>query len=248
MQSAPMIFGKIIGAMIGFRFAALPGLLIGLLLGHLVDSWLARSGFSASSLNPWARRQQVFTDCVVALSAKLAKVDGPVSRAEVDAFKSEFRIAQGQMKAIGVLYDKAKRTADGYEAYARRLGAAFTDAPVLLAGVLDALRRIALADGPLQPAESEFLTRVATAFGLAGARASAAASGLTDEDPYAVLGVARTATTDEIKTAWRELVRQHHPDTLMAKGLPKEYVELATRKMAAINAAYDQIRAQRGEA
>jgi DnaJ like chaperone protein len=239
MQSAPMIFGKIIGAVIGFRLAALPGLLIGLILGHLVDGWLAKSGLNASSLNPWARRQQLFTDCVIALSAKLAKVDGPVTRAEVDAFKTEFRIAQGQLRTVGTLYDKAKRTAEGYEPYAQRLGSAFADAPVLLAGVLDALRRIALADGPIQPAESEFLARVASG--------ASAASGATEEDPYATLGVARTATTDEIKAAWRELVRQHHPDTLTAKGLPKEYVELATRKMAAINAAYDRIRAERGE-
>jgi DnaJ like chaperone protein len=248
MQSAPMIFGKIIGAMVGFRIAALPGLLIGLILGHLVDGWLAKSGFSASSLNPWAKRQQLFTDCVIALSAKLAKVDGPVSRAEVDAFKSEFRIAQGQLRTVGILYDKAKRTAEGYEPYAQRLGSAFADAPVLLAGVLDALRRIALADGPMQPTESEFLTRVATAFRLGSARGAAAASVVAEEDPYATLGVARTATLEEIKLAWRELVRQHHPDTLTAKGLPKEYVELATRKMAAINAAYDRIRAERGEA
>lgn len=245
MQCAPMIFGKIIGAVIGFRVGAFPGLLIGLLFGHLIDSWLARSGLSASTLNPWARRQQLFTDCVIALSAKLAKVDGPVSRAEVDAFKSEFRIAREQLKAVGIRYDRAKRSPDGYEVYARRLGSAFADAPVLLAGVFDALKRIALADGPLQPSESAFLARVASAFGLAGARATTA---VVEDDPYVTLGVARGATLDEVKLAWRELVRQHHPDTLMAKGLPKEYVDLATRKMAAINAAYDQIRAQRGEA
>ncbi len=247
MQSAPMILGKIIGVIVGFKFGLLPGAVIGLILGHLVDRWATRGGLrKMGGLNPWARRQQLFTECVIALSAKLAKVDGLVTRVEVDAFKTEFHIAPAQMRAVGIQYDKAKQTADGYEDYARRLGVAFADAPVLLAGVLDALRRIALADGAIHPAETEFLTKVAAAFGLTGARASAA-TGSGEDDPYTILGVARTSSSDEIKTAWRELVRQHHPDTLMAKGLPKEYVDLATRKMASINAAYDRIRAERGE-
>jgi DnaJ like chaperone protein len=242
-----MILGKIIGVIVGFRLGLIPGAVIGLILGHLVDIWLTRGGLRRMrNFNPWAARSALFSECVIALSAKLSKVDGPVSRAEVDAFKNEFRIAPDQMQSVGVLYDKAKQTPDGYEAYARRLGTAFADAPMLLAGVLDALRRIALADGPLNTAETEFLNKVAAAFGLSGAR-RAAAGGAEDEDPYAVLGVARAASMDEIKAAWRELVRQHHPDTLMAKGLPKEYVELATRKMAAINAAYDRIRAERGD-
>lgn len=244
-----MFLGKIIGVIVGFRFGAFPGALIGLLLGHLVDTWLAKRGLRGPvGWNPWARRQQLFTECVIALAAKLSKVDGPVSRVEVDAFKTEFRIPAEQLRAVGVLYDKAKQSPAGYEDYARRLGNAFADAPILLSGVLDALRRIALADGPLQPSESEFLAKVAAAFGLVGARAGAAQAGAGQEDPYAVLGVPRSATTEEIKAAWRELVRQHHPDSLIAKGLPKEYVELATRKMAAINAAWDRIRAERGEA
>ena len=239
-----MFLGRIIGAIVGIRFGA-PGALIGFLIGYMIDRWLAKGGWRGiSGWAPWARRQQLFTDSVIALSAKLAKVDGPVTRAEVDAFKAEFRIPPAQMRTVGQIFDEAKKTSDGYEAHARRLGGAFADAPVLLAGVLDALRRIAVADGPMQPSESEFLAKVAAEFRINRARAATSGG---EDDPYSVLGVAPTATTEEIKTAWRELVRQHHPDTLMAKGLPKEYVDLATRKMAAINAAWDSIRAERGE-
>ena len=243
-----MFLGRIIGALVGFRFGLLPGAVIGLLVGYMIDRWLAKSGWrvGGGGWAPWARRQQLFTECVIILSAKLAKADGPVSRAEVDAFKTEFKIQPAQMKAVGKIFDNAKKTADGYEATARKLGGAFADAPALLAGVLDALRRIALADGPMQPAETAFLSTVATEFRLTGGRAGAAQSS-GEDDPYVILGVAPTATSEEIKAAWRELVRQHHPDTLMAKGLPKDYVDLATRKMAAINAAYDRIRTERGE-
>lgn len=249
MQGGAMYIGKIIGALIGIRFG-LPGVLAGLALGHLVDTWLAGHGFARwqFGLGGAARRQQLFTESVVALSAKLAKVDGPVTRAEVDAFKLEFRIRSDQLRAVGVLYDRAKQTAAGYEPYARRLGDAFADAPVLLAAVLEALTRIALSDGPMQPSERDFLAAVATAFH-AQSRTSngGVAAGSGADDPYAVLGVSRSASMEEIKAAWRELTRQHHPDTLIAKGLPQDYVELATRKMATINAAYDRIRMERGE-
>ena len=243
-----MFLGRLIGALVGIRFGP-PGMLLGFLLGWAVDRWIARQGWrSASGWAPWRARQQVFSDSVITLAAKLAKADGPVSRIEIDAFKAEFRIPPGQMRTVGEVFDRAKRTVDGYEAVAQKLGAAFADAPVLLAGVFDALHRIALADGPLQPAENEFLARVAASFRLArpGRAAGGAAAG-DEDDPYDILGVARTASTEEVKAAWRELVRQHHPDTLIAKGLAKEYVDLATRKMAAINAAWDRIRAERGE-
>jgi DnaJ like chaperone protein len=243
-----MFFGRLFGATVGFRLGGPPGILIGFLLGWMVDRWLAKQGLA--NWSPWRGRQRLFTDSVTALAAKLAKVDGPVSRAEVDAFKAEFQIPAGQLRAVGKIFDRAKETASGYEEYARRLGQSFSDAPVLLAGVLDALRRIALADGPIQPSESEFLARVANAFRLIrpGGGGAAPNVGGGEDDPYATLGVARTATTEEVKAAWRDLVRQHHPDSLMAKGLSKEYVDLATRKMAAINAAWDRIRAERGEA
>ncbi len=241
-----MFLGKLIGVLLGFRLASYPGALAGLALGHLLDGWLSKGAWRGWA--PWGsnlRRQHVFTEGVVALSAKLAKVDGPVNRAEVEAFKAEFRIPQSQLRAVGQLYDRFKLTADGFEPYARRLGAAFIDAPMLLAGVFEALQRIAAIDGPPDAAERDFLAKVAQAFGLRGGGTSGGQAGA--EDPYSVLGVARSASMDEIKAAWRDLTRQHHPDTLIAKGLPQEYVELATRKMAAINAAYDRIRAERGE-
>ena len=239
-----MFVGRIIGAMAGIKFGP-PGMLLGFLLGWMVDRWLAKTNWrSAAVWSPWRGRQELFAESVTSLAAKLCKIDGPVSRAEIDAFKAEFAIPSGQMRAVGQIFDRAKRTAEGYEATAQKLGQGFADAPMLLGGVLDALRRIAVADGPLHPTESEFLSRVAAAFRVDRARA---ASGDGD-DPYAILGVTRSDSTETIKAAWRELVRQHHPDSLMARGLAREYVELATRKMAAINAAWDRIRAERGEA
>jgi DnaJ like chaperone protein len=65
-------------------------------------------------------------------------------------------------------------------------------------------------------------------------------------DPFDILGISRGATDAEIKSAYRALIRKNHPDTLIAKGLPQEFVDIANEKMAAINAAYDDVERERG--
>jgi DnaJ like chaperone protein len=65
------------------------------------------------------------------------------------------------------------------------------------------------------------------------------------DNPYTVLGISPDAPDDEIKEHYRRLVRENHPDTLMAHGVPEEFVCVANRKVAALNAAYDQIMKER---
>ena len=65
-------------------------------------------------------------------------------------------------------------------------------------------------------------------------------------DPYDILGVAHDAPIEEIRAAWRALVRETHPDRMMARGLPEEALILAESRMAAINKAWEDIRAERG--
>jgi DnaJ like chaperone protein len=243
------IWGKLIGVMAGFALGhGYMGALVGLIIGHWVDLKLSgRSGVaSAEALRRAAERQQIFSSSIVALAAKLAKSDGAVSREEVEAFKAIFTIPPAQMSAIADLWDEAKADPAGYEPYARRLAGAFADSPFLLMEVLVALNRIALADGKLHPAEEAFLRKVAEIFGLAGQSFRHSAEEAKPDD-YSLLGVSPTAPMSEIKAAWRKLSRENHPDTLMAKGLPQEYIDIATKKMAEINAAYDRICAQKGE-
>jgi DnaJ like chaperone protein len=65
-------------------------------------------------------------------------------------------------------------------------------------------------------------------------------------DAYAVLGVMPSASDEEVRLAWRKLMRDNHPDGLAARGVPAEFVDRATRKVAEINAAWDKIKRQRG--
>ena len=66
-------------------------------------------------------------------------------------------------------------------------------------------------------------------------------------DTYQILGVTRDITNKELKAHYRALVLEHHPDKLIAQGLPEEFVEQANEKLARINAAYDQICTERGQ-
>jgi DnaJ like chaperone protein len=241
-----MVWGKIIGALAGLALGHSPlGMLAGAVAGHWVDLALARRQAGPEQ----RRRKQLFLTAVTCLAAKLAKCDGPVTREEVDAFKAQFRFRDQEKPMVARLFDEAKLDPAGFEPHARSLADNFAGEPFLLAEIFGALFRIAVVDGGPNEAEQRFLQSVAEIFGVAFQGAFQEPPPRKPEsDPYAVLNVARSAPMSEIKAAWRRLSREHHPDSLIAKGVPEDYVALATKKMAAINAAYDQIRHERGEA
>jgi DnaJ like chaperone protein len=119
----------------------------------------------------------------------------------------------------------------------------------VLEDVLASLFYIARADGDINSSEIVFLQNVADLFGL-DARAFERVRAMfvrpgAATDPYGVLGLSRNASDGEVKNTYRRLIREHHPDALFAKGVPKSFITVANQKMAAINAAYDQIRRER---
>ena len=118
----------------------------------------------------------------------------------------------------------------------------------MLEELLCILFHIARADNVIHPAELEFLSRVSTIFGFSSAefnRLKAENLGPDKSDPYSILGVARSATDKEIKSAYRKLIKEHHPDLLTAQGMPEEFIIVATEKLSVINVAYDRIEKER---
>lgn len=244
------IWGKVIGGVAGFALGGPLGALIGAYAGHRMDK--ARAG--AEDTFDYAEadrqtRQVAFTMAVIVLSAKMAKADGVVTRAEVDAFKRIFHIPADEMTNVGRLFDEAREDAGGFEPYAEQIAQMFRHEPAVLEELIGGLFHIAQADGSIQPAELDYLGRVAMIFGFTQRdferlRASFDTPGASS--PYEVLGLGDGASEAEIKKAYRKLIHENHPDKLMAQGLPQEFIDLANEKMAAINAAYDSIKKQRG--
>lgn len=194
-------------------------------------------------------RQIGFTIGVIALGAKMARVDGEVSESEVAAFRDFFQVPPGQEENVQRFFDQAKRDVGGFETYARQVAALFPDAPEILENVIEGLFSIAQADGQIDAAEADYLAKVASIFGLASSRferAKAAALGVMECEPCVVLGIDPLATDEQIREAWLRQVRANHPDKLMAQGLPEEAIAMANRKLALINDAYDRLRRQRG--
>jgi DnaJ like chaperone protein len=252
-------WGKFIGGMAGFAMGGPVGALFGMAMGHAADQGKLNvfSNFTTRAL-PFdtahlaamlGRRDQLFAISVTVLAAKLAKCDGPVSRIEIQAFRSSFSIPDASVTEVGRLFDNARDSAEGFESYATQLGQAFSDDRGILEQVLGGLYQIARADGAVNPAETDFLRRVAYAFGLDEVSVRRAAGGAVGqapaEDSYAVLGLKRSATVEEIRIRWKTLVREHHPDVLSSQGASAARVKVASEKVARINAAYDAIKRER---
>lgn len=255
------IWGKIVGGTAGFALGGPIAGLLGVMAGHAVDQFVGQQDGAndetvtaiATPADPQDHpglREIAFTIGVIALGAKVARVDGEVTGAEVEAFRSFFQVPPGEERNVQRFFDLAKRDASGFEPYARQVAALFPDAPEILENVLDGLFDIAKADGAVGAREAEYLAAVAAIFGLSSARferARAAALGSADCEPCVVLGIDPLATDEQIREAWLRQVKAHHPDRLIAQGLPEEAIQVANRKLALINDAYDRLRRQRGQ-
>ena len=191
-------------------------------------------------------RSVAFTIAVIALSAKMAKADGLVTRDEVMAFRQVFQIAEGDEAGAARVFNLARQDVAGYEDYARRIGAMFDADSGTLCDLMEGLFHIAMADGTYHPKEDAFLERVAQIFGLDERRFRALRARFVPDaapDPYTVLGVSPDAPLTEIRRAWRQLVRDSHPDVMIARGVPPEAVRLSERRLIDINRAWEEISA-----
>lgn len=242
------IWGKVIGGVVGFYLGGPLGGILGAVAGHVVDRSRTRSRDQPK--DSLETRQTAFTVAVIVLGAKMAKADGRVTRDEVDAFKQVFQIPPDEMGDVGRLFNEAKREASGFEPYAAQIGRMFAADRAVLEELLGGLFHIAKADGQVQASELDYLAKVAHEFGFdARSFERIRASHLSphEADPYQVLGLSRGAGKAEVKKAYRALIRENHPDTLIAKGMPQEFIDLANQKMAAINAAHERIERERSK-
>ncbi len=237
------IWSNIIRGAAGISFNTPIGSIVGRVAGHDVER-------RARERPPTdATKQVAFTIAVIALGAKMAKADGIVTEDEVEAFKQVFQVPPEEMKNVGRVFDMARKDAAGYEPYARQVARMFRDNPEVLEDLLHGLFHIAKADNVIHPAEIVYLEGVARILGFdeAGFQRIRAHHLPPDaSDPYVILGVAHDASNEEVRDTYRALVRENHPDKLIARGLPEEFVKFGTEKLAHINEAYRRIRRQRG--
>jgi DnaJ like chaperone protein len=193
-------------------------------------------------------KQETFTIAVIALGAKMAKADGAVTRDEINAFKEVFKIPKGGAEKAGRIFNFAKQDAAGFELYARQLRTLFHADRELLMAILNGLFHIAVADGMLAPSEEIFLAQVAKELGFSDEEFKAIKLRnykCANRCPFVLLETSPDASDADLKAQYRRLAAENHPDKLTAKGAAAELIEVATIKLAAINAAYEEIMATR---
>jgi DnaJ like chaperone protein len=221
-------------------------------LGEFIGSFSGRTGVAgslANALDPdnWlpGGKDAAFTLSLIALSAKMAVSDGVVTASEWRAFQKTVEIPPAIELQVDRLFKLAQQDVAGYESYAKKVGRFFARSPETLEHVLDGLFYIASADGMIHEAELDYLKHVSDIFGFDDARFEQMASQHvyleSGVDPYMVLGLMPGADRGEVRRVYRLLVAEHHPDRLIAKGVPEELIDVATARMQAINHAYNKI-------
>ena len=213
-----------------------------------VGAALDRIGNFLSGGDPVQKRQFAFSIAMIALSAKMAMADGVVTRDEVAAFRRLFEIPSGEERNVSRLFNLARRDVAGYQAYASRIAGLYDGDDPILVDILDGLFAIAKADGLVHEAELGYICEVARLFSVEGqAFERIKARHVMPErgDPYLILGFDRGESFKDLRRRYRRLVAENHPDQLIGRGVPPEFVAIASERLAAINAAWERIEAER---
>ena len=187
------------------------------------------------------------------MSAKLAKADGKVSREEIETFKSVFDFEINDEVAIGEIYNNAKKTSDGYEIYAKQLKIVFGDQEPLYIEFMNALYQIAYSDGSLHINEKNMIEDIAKIFEMPKKILDSIHSVYINpnndykniEEDYELFSCDSNTSDSDLKNSYLKLVKDYHPDNLVSKGLPEEFIRFANERLSKINNAYERIKKSR---
>lgn len=205
------------------------------------------AGPSSSSAE---ERQLSYFLALFSILGKLAKADGTVSREEgqqIIAFLDQFGVTGEQRKFAIRVFNEAKDSSYRAEDFAAQFAEFTRNQRDLRLSLVDMLFRVALADGTFHPREDEMISSVSAVLGISAAELRAIRDRHlgSANHAYSVLGLRPEASDEEVKSTYRRLVHEHHPDRIVAEGMPDEFVDYANQRFQEIQAAWDTIRTER---
>jgi DnaJ like chaperone protein len=250
-------FGKGIGGLIGAFVAGPVGSLLGVLLGHQLDQ--SMGGGRDRSVREISR---LFFETTFEVMGQVAKIDGRVSEDEVRVARrimQGMRLTDEQVQSAIEHFTRGKRADYPLAARMYALAEQLGGRSDLARAFMQIQLQSAIGAGNVGAEKRQALWRVASALGVSRAelaqiealirgfeRGGAAQPPQSLEQAYRVLGITPQASNDEVKTAYRRLMNQHHPDKLVARGLPQSMIGVAEQKTYEVRTAYERIKTQRG--
>ena len=266
-------WGKVLGGSLGFALGGPLGAALGAYIGHNFDSGLKNIEVDegATSATQQEMIQAAFFSATFTIMGRLAKVDGRVSEKEIENAKVIMaRLGLNdtlKQSAIG-LFQQGKEDTFDWKAALAQFARVCGRQRNLKQMFLEILVFAAWSDGEIHPAEKEMLLVIAKQLGFSrfflekliisvqaqnyfeqqGYRRAGQSQVNTAQQlemSYKLLGVESNATDQDIKKAYRRLMSQHHPDKLVAKGLPEEMIKVATEKTQEVKSAYEMIMRER---
>jgi DnaJ like chaperone protein len=268
--------GKFFGALVGFLITrSVWGAVMGALIGHLFDEsggfGYANSAYAtahareAAAGMPHASISEVFFRTTFELMGHVAKADGRVTEAEIDAARrlmAELRLGPDEISAAIDCFRVGKSANYDADARVEQLRAVCVMRHDLLRAFMELQLRAALAGNGMSLPSRTILTRIAERLGMSGLEfahmeAALRARGQQDRSGrpaaaksmaacYAELEIGAERSDSEVTKAYRRQMSRHHPDKLVANGLPESMAQVAKEKTQRIQEAYEAIRAARG--
>jgi len=250
------IMGKVIGGTLGFAFGGPLGAIFGAALGHNLHDKIGGNiniggGYQNQNQNTQTERGTVVFVGIFSLLGKLAKIDGIISEEEeqeVRKFINENMKLSGQEAEMAMkIFYEAEKSNHSYVEYANQLGQIFQNDRRMLNNIMDVLLKIAAADGVLDPNEEKMMLEVSRIFRISQSEYARMKTFYIKETDkyYKILGCNVTDDNEIIKKKYRKMIMEYHPDKIISKDLPKEFVELANQKFREIQEAYDGIKKER---
>ena len=253
------IWGKVIGSGAGMVLGGPLGAVLGLALGYKIDKIrnadsrilnseqdnIINNQFSQYNEN---EKQLAFATGVIVIAAKLSKADGKVTQDEIKKFREVFDFDPKDEVAIGEIFNSAKKNSDGYKMYAKQLLAVFGNQQELYIEFINSLYKIALADGDLHLNEEKMIKGISKIFKMPNNLVESIKIQFFEvnkqyniKDDYKVLLSSPNDTDIELKKKYYNLAKEYHPDTLVSKGLPDEFLKFANERLSRINESYERI-------
>ncbi len=196
-------------------------------------------------------RKAAYFLALLSLLGKPAKADGRVTREEgemVVSFLDRMGV-RGEERQFAIrVFNEAKDSPYSAEEFAGQFAAMTAMQRDLRSSMVDMLFQIALADGEFHPQEERMISSIAGILGISAGEYNAFRARYveTTDHAYSVLGLTRDADDETVKSTYRRLVQEYHPDRIISQGMPEEFVEYATKRFQEVQTAWDQIRKERG--